>query len=681
MSKLQILLFAGTTEGREMAETLGRMEIPVSVSVATEYGETLLPVGDQITHLTGRMDEKEMGTLMQEGSFSHVIDATHPYAVVVSENIKNAANEAGLPYIRLLRAEDEETHAGLHGHPLSKLGEDAAPGSIYLAASVKEACQALAHVSGNILASTGSKELKEYTVIEDYKERVFARVLSTEESVSIGRSLGFEGKNLICMQGPFSEEMNYATMLQYGIRFLVTKASGKAGGFAEKIRAAKRAGAAVVVIGRPKEEGGYSFAQVKHMMEELSGKKEKKEQKIYLVSIGTGSLSMQTRAAGEIFKKADAFIGAARMLEVVKDTGKPVFASYKNQEILDWILEHPEYERIAILFSGDVGFYSGAKKLYPMIKDAGLSVFMVPGISSLTYLAARVGVSWEDAKLMSVHGRNENLVAAVRDNRKVFTLLGGKDSVRQMCEALECFGLSQVKIWVGEELSYPGERIVSGTPGELREQEFLPLTAAYIENETAIDPVITHGIMDEDFLRDKVPMTKMEVRAVSLSAMQLKRDSVVYDVGAGTGSVSIEAALMARDGFVYAIEKKPEACDLILANQQKFRVSNLQVVRGLAPEALAELPKPDVVFIGGSSGNMKEVLEVCLSKNPGVHVVINAIALETIAEVTALLKELPVEDVYISQIQAARAKKLGNYEMMMGQNPVTIFSFTGREEE
>ena len=658
----QVLIFAGTTEGRRLAECLSEAEIPSLVCVATEYGETLLPEGQFARHHAGRLSEAEMEALMKEQAFHTVIDATHPYAVEVSANIRKAAELAGLSYRRLLREQEQV-----------ELSED----TVFVD-SVKEAVSYLEHTTGKILASTGSKELSAYTALPDYKERVFARVLSTEESVRIGTSLGFVGRNLICMQGPFSEEMNTATMKQFGISWLVTKASGKAGGYGEKIRAAKQAGARVLVVGRPEEVQGDSFEEVLSELLKEAGKELPRI--IELVSIGTGSKALMTGEADQAFRECDAVVGAGRMVEALDSYGKPSFASYRNQEILDWIIKHPQYRRIAVAFSGDLGFYSGAKTLLPLLKKQNWTIRCLPGISSLIYLADRLGISWDDARLMSIHGRRENLIRAVREQKKVLTLLGGAGSVAELCRELQEYGLEKIRLTVGENLSYEDERITSGTAEELKDKTFAPLAVLLLENPDGGQEIVTHGIPDEEFLRDQVPMTKFEVRAVSLSRLELKRDSIVYDVGAGTGSVSVEAARQAAEGMVYAIERKPEAVALIEKNKRKFGVSNLEVIAGLAPEAMEELPAPTHVFIGGSAGNMREILELVFHKNPAARVVVNAIALETVAETMTLVRELPVTDLSVSQVMAARGKRLGSYEMMMGMNPVYIISFTGSEE-
>lgn len=181
---------------------------------------------------------------------------------------------------------------------------------------------------------------------------------------------------------------------------------------------------------------------------------------------------------------------------------------------------------------------------------------------------------------------------------------------------------------------------------------------------------------DEVFIRGAVPMTKSEVRAVSLSKLELRQDSILYDVGAGTGSVSIEAAFALSKGRVYAIEKKPEAIELIQVNKEKFSAENVTVIEGIAPHVLSDLEAPTHVFIGGTSGVMGEVLDTVLKKNPKARIVINVLALESIAEVLAWLKAHCVEAEMV-QVQVSKGKTAGSYHMMMGQNPVYVISFGG----
>ena len=186
--------------------------------------------------------------------------------------------------------------------------------------------------------------------------------------------------------------------------------------------------------------------------------------------------------------------------------------------------------------------------------------------------------------------------------------------------------------------------------------------------------MVTHGILDEEFVRGKAPMTKEEVRSISISKLRLTKDAVVYDVGAGTGSVSVECARIVQQGVVYAIERKEDAVLLMEKNRQKFGAANLHIVRGNAPDALAELPAPTHAFIGGSGGNLKEITAILLGKNPSVRIVINCITLETVSETMELIKDLQPEDVDICCASIAKSRSLAGYHMMMGQNPVYIIS-------
>ena len=652
----EILIFAGTTEGRLLAEFLSRQKVPAYVCVATEYGGQLLEENEylQVSHM--RLDESQMKQLICERGIHLTIDATHPYAVEVSANIRSACEAAGCEYMRLLRS---SVHTGSEEEMIC-------------VDSVEEAAEFLKTTEGNILVTTGSKELHKYTVIPDFEERVFARVLSTPEVAKSCSELGFTGKHLICMQGPFSEELNTALLKQFHARWMVTKEAGKNGGYEEKIRAARNAGARVVLIGRPVKEQGLSLEEVKCALIQKEQIRVRRE--LAVVGIGMGSRDNMTMEAQKACMDADLLIGARRMLEEVAEPEKAMFISYKPQEIYDYVMAHPEYEKIALLQSGDLGFYSGAKKLMEMFAEEEIRVY--PGISSVVYLCDQLHLSWEDVTLVSCHGRYANLIGKIRRNKKVFALLGKGTMVNDLCQKLITYQMEQVQIHVGEELSYPTQQIRTGCAKELLTQNFADLCVVLIENPNP-ETIVTHGIEDEQFLRAKVPMTKSEVRSISLSKLQLSKDSVLYDVGAGTGSISIEAALQAEDGYVYAIEKKEEAVELMRENQKKFAVDNLEIVEGFAPEALEDLPAPTHVFVGGSSGNLKNILERILKKNPSVRIVINCIALETVAESLDCVKTLPVTDVDIAAVSVGKSKEIGKYHMMMGQNPVYVISCTG----
>ena len=188
-------------------------------------------------------------------------------------------------------------------------------------------------------------------------------------------------------------------------------------------------------------------------------------------------------------------------------------------------------------------------------------------------------------------------------------------------------------------------------------------------------------VRDEMLTRAKVPMTKEEVRWVSVSRLAVQPRDTVWDVGAGTGAVTLELARKASDGLVYAVERKPEAVALLHENRAKLGGYNVHIVEGAAPDALEALPAPDCVFVGGSGGAMRRILEIAKQKNPAVRVVVNAIALETLHETQAALSALGFADVEITQLSAARGKLVGPYTMMTANNPVFILSGGGADAE
>ena len=661
----EICVFAGTTEGRRLVECLVGQPLKVCVCVATDYGEALIPRGENIEVLAGRLDGAGMRRLFEERRFDTVIDATHPFATLASETIREACKATEVGYIRLNRGGD------------SKDAE-----AVYVD-SIQGAADYLAKHEGAALLATGSKELAPYTHVPDYQNRFYPRVLPMASSLSACEAAGFAPAHIIAMQGPFSVEMNVATLKAIGAKYLVTKESGKSGGFEEKLEAARRAGAVCVVIGQPAQEEGLDYAQTVRWLVEKYGLTPAQE--VAVVGIGMGSRGTLTFEADETLRNCDCMIGARRMLEATADYGKPGFAEIAPQKIADCMAAHPEYRRFAVVMSGDSGFYSGTKKLLPMLKTDRVRV--IPGLSSMQVLCARLQTSWADARAISLHGREGSIVPEIRRWGKVFALMDGADAVKRVCADLIDAGLKDAVVSVGERLSYPDEKLTQGTASELKDYTCAPLSAILVEHPVS-KGVLPVGLPDAAFERNlgdgdakAVPMTKSEVRAVSVSKLQLTEDAVVYDIGAGTGSVSVELALNCPKGRVYAIECREDAAELIETNRRRFVLDNLDVVQGLAPEAMADLPAPTHAFIGGSSGNMEAIVACLIEKNPRVRIVINAIALESTGEIARIISQFGFDDAEVVQMNLSRSRKAGRVHLMTALNPITIAALQRREDE
>ena len=649
----KICVFGGTTEGRELVEFLNTQPCRITACVATDYGQALLPESDRLTVSARRLPVGEIAGLLRQERFDLVIDATHPYAASISASIRKACLETGTETWRLLR------------------GASAAPEDAVFVENTEKAVELLCKTEGNILLTTGSKELAHYAALPGFAERCWARVLPLPASLEACRAAGLPPAHILAMQGPFSEELNAALLRSTGARWLVTKDGGAAGGFAEKAAAAAQTGARLLVIGRPAETDGRSLEEtVSALCARFSFRR---RPEVSIVGLGPGAECAQTGEVREATRTADCLIGAKRMLSAVAAPGCLCMEAIAPEAIADAIAAHPACARFAVIMSGDTGFFSGTKKLLPRLADCRVRV--LPGLSSLSVLCARLGVSYEDVVPVSLHGRTHDIVSDVRRHARVFALVGGEDGMAALCRRLRDAGLGDVRVSVGERLSYPDEAVTCGTAAELCGHTFAPLSVALLENPAP--SAVTPGLPDELFLRAQepghvVPMTKSEVRAVCLSKLALPENAVCWDVGAGTGSVSVEMALQAPKGRVYAIERNETALALIAANRASFGLENLEVICGTAPEACAGLPAPTHVFLGGTAGNLHAILQTALEKNPQVRIVAAAVTLESAAALTACMAEFSKAECV--QVQVSRAKPAGPYHLMQAQNPVFLFT-------
>lgn len=659
----KICVFAGTTEGRELVEFLAGQPISVTVCVATEYGETLLPSAENISISSRRLPPEEIESMFRRESFGLVVDATHPYAVSITESIWSACQKNGTEYIRLLR------DSGTSGE-----------GGVFVE-NVEAAVRYLSEVSGNILLTTGSKDLPTFSGIRDFSQRVYARVLPMEDSLKACHEAGLIPSHILAMQGPFSREMNAAMLRMISAGYLVTKDGGSPGGFGDKAAAAEDVGVKLVVIGRPPQREGISLSQVMELVRSRFGLT--LHPKVTVVGIGPGSRGTMTGEVRAAIDEADCLIGAARMLGSVSHPRQLCLQEIAPEKIANAIFSHPECRRFTVVMSGDVGFFSGTKKLLPML--SGCEIRVLPGISSLVYLCAKVNKSYEDVVPVSLHGRKHDIAQDVGCHRRVFALVGGEDGMKNLCTRLAEAGMGGVRMYIGERLSYPEEKIIEGTAETLASGTYASLSAALIENDS-LDAIVTPGLPDDWFQRGRgekglIPMTKSEIRAICIAKLRLTSGAVCWDVGAGTGSVAIEMARLASQGQVYAIERNDDAYNLLQENIQKFSLSNVTTVPGTAPESCAQLPPPSHVFLGGTGGNLKGILETVLEKNPNARIVATAIALESIGELSGCMKSLGFREQEIVSVTVARDRKAGEYHLMTGQNPIYIFTMQGTGEK
>ena len=416
--------------------------------------------------------------------------------------------------------------------------------------------------------------------------------------------------------------------------------------------------------------------------------------KVTIIGAGPGNPDLLSRAALDAIDIADVVIGAHRALvgiDVPPDVVRCELV--KTADIVAALTDAASWQRVVVVMTGDVGLFSGARRLVEALSgNAQVDVRVIPGISSASYLAARLARPWQDWRFASAHGVACDIVAeAERAGELFLATSGGEDPSRLSGELVQA-GFGDARVTVAERLSYPDERITCATASEITGQTFDDLNVMLIDfaggagspagssaSRAAISrwPYASSGIPDELFIRGDVPMTKQEVRAVALAKLRLTATDTVWDVGAGTGSVSIEAALVARAGSVWAVERNATGVRLIRENADAFGCGNVHAVPGVAPEALTKLPVPDAVFVGGSAGELPSIVEAALEKNSQVRLCVPCVTVETLTEACALLSGSRFKGFEACQVSAARAEAVGSHHLMKAQNPVFLVSARG----
>lgn len=405
--------------------------------------------------------------------------------------------------------------------------------------------------------------------------------------------------------------------------------------------------------------------------------------KVTIIGAGPGNPDLLSRAALDAINNADVVIGAHRALVSIDVPPDAVRCELvKTADIVAALTDAASWQRAVVVMTGDVGLFSGARRLVEALSgDAQVDVRVIPGISSASYLAARLARPWQDWRFASAHGVACDIVAEAERAGELFLVTSGGEDPSRLSGELVQAGFGDARVTVAERLSYPDERITCATASEIAGQTFDDLNVMLIEfaggAASSRWPYASSGIPDELFIRGDVPMTKQEVRAVALAKLRLTATDTVWDVGAGTGSVSIEAALVARTGSVWAVERNAAGVRLIRENADAFGCGNVHAIPGVAPEALAKLPVPDAVFVGGSAGELPSIVEAALEKNSQVRLCVPCVTVETLTEACALLSGSRFKGFEACQVSAARAEAVGSHHLMKAQNPVFLVSARG----
>lgn len=406
-----------------------------------------------------------------------------------------------------------------------------------------------------------------------------------------------------------------------------------------------------------------------------------------IIGVGPGGKATLTAEMRRYLAKADIVCGGQRLLDMFPSLkGEKVPIKSNLAQIADLIKKNLGQKRVVVLASGDPGFFGIAGYLTNTLGKDFIKV--IPNVSAMQIAFARIGESWEDASFVSVHGRQiEDIVHKIRNSEKIGIFTDGEHTPAAIARVLLNNGFNDYTAYICENLGESTERIIKTSLQDLNRKEFSSLNILILlknsSHSASISPSLL-GIPDEEFYQQRPKdglITKQEIRAISIAKMRLTEDSIVWDIGAGSGAISVEASFLARRGFIFAIEKNVSGIAVIRENVRKFKADNVRIIKACAPENMDNLPAPSAVFIGGSGGQMDEIIKfVSVKLKPGGHLVINIIGLEHLNTALNSLRENGFTP-EITLANIARSTVTHEITRLSALNPVFIITSRQGGEE
>lgn len=393
-------------------------------------------------------------------------------------------------------------------------------------------------------------------------------------------------------------------------------------------------------------------------------------QPMKLIGIGDSGKASLLPLYERWIAESERLVGGERHLSFFPDyPGEKVVIKGGIAPLIERLINEPK--QTVILASGDPLCFGIGTLLARKTK-----IEIYPYLSSIQLAFAKIGESWHDAYITSVHGRSiKGLAQRIDGKHKVALLTDEENHPGRIASYLKSFGMTEYRAFIAENLGQEGERTGWFELDELEEGTFSPLNVVILQSRS-LPPDWTFGIEDDQFYQrkpEKGLITKKEIRTLSLSALKLKKESIVWDIGTCTGSMAIEAARIASEGMVYAIEKNELDLLNCQKNMQKFR-ADITLVHGKAPDLLEQFPDPDAVFIGGTSDEIDRIVDVCCTRlKPGGRIVINAVTIEKLTDAVRLFKQKGFET-EITLAQISRSKPILQLTRFEAHNPIYIIS-------
>lgn len=401
--------------------------------------------------------------------------------------------------------------------------------------------------------------------------------------------------------------------------------------------------------------------------------------KTYIIGVAPGGATSLTAEMQRRVKQADIVCGGQRLLDMFPSlNGEKIPIGNNLTKIADLIKENQGRKRVVVLASGDPGFFGIATYLTEALGKGAVKI--IPNVSAMQVAFARIGESWNDAAFVSVHARPiEDIIAKIRSADKIGIFTDGQHTPAAIAKALLDSGVNDYRAYVCENLGGKNERVIKTSLKGLSKSEFSPLNTLILLRDRSKSAGLvsphTLGIPDKEFYQRRPKeglITKQEIRAISLAKMRIAENSIVWDIGAGSGALAIEASCLAREGYIYAIEKNDADIAIIRKNIRKFKARNIEVVHAFAPEGLDRLPAPLAVFIGGSGGMIEEIVEFVARKlKSGGRLVINLVGLENLNTALNALRKHGFK-LEITLVNIARSTAIQELTRLAALNPVFV---------
>ncbi len=392
--------------------------------------------------------------------------------------------------------------------------------------------------------------------------------------------------------------------------------------------------------------------------------------KVYVIGVGPDSLSQQ---AIDLLQKVEVIFSARRFNNLIPGTNAEIISITPIKKVIEYIKLNYKNRSIAVLTSGDPLFFGIGRKLIDEL--GGDPLRFIPAVSSMQIAFSSIKESWNDAMFVSLHGRQDDIASLILPFKKVCILTDEINNPSVVAGVLLDEGIEDFRAYVCEDMGTANERVTAGTLSDIRDISFSPLNVMILVRDKI--HTSSFGLRESDFSHTAGLITKDEIRAVTISRLKPPKEGVLWDIGAGSGSVSIEAAMLSARLRIYAIEKDPVQVGHIRKNRRRFGAFNVKPVHNEAPDALLTLPRPDRVFIGGTGGRLNEILDVVLDRlnGPG-PVIVNAATIDTMNDALRVF-ETKGFNTDLTTLQVSRSKQIGGKRHLYALNP--IFIITGEK--